>query len=208
MPFLPRHRLPAAPKGARIGLFGGSFDPAHDGHVHVTRAALRALRLDQVWWLVTPGNPLKPDAPAALDRRMQRARAIMRHPKVQVTDLESQLGTRYTADTLARLQALYPDRHFVWIMGGDNLAGLHHWENWNRIICSIPMAVIARPGARAKALRAVAARVHAAARVPERAAAALAMLPPPAWCFLTVPLRAISSTQMRQAGEWRRKPDM
>ena len=197
MPVIPRHKLPAAPEGAAIGLFGGSFDPAHDGHVHVTRHALRALGLDQVWWLVSPGNPLKPNAPMPLRARLARARAIMRHPRVQVTGVEQVLSTRYTADTLRALRALYPGRRFVWIMGADNMASLHRWENWRVIAGLMPMAVIARPGAMLRARRSVAARVLAGARLAQRDARRLKDKAAPAWCFVQVPLRDISSTQLR-----------
>ncbi|MCC5955847.1 MAG: nicotinate-nucleotide adenylyltransferase [Natronohydrobacter sp.] len=197
-----RHALPYAPKGARIGLFGGSFDPAHEGHVHVTHHALRRLRLDQVWWLVTPGNPLKAHGPAPLDARLARARSLMRDPRVQITQVESLLGTRYSADTLAAIKRLYRDRHFVWIMGADNLAGFHRWENWRSIMALMPVAVFARPGQQRAALGSVAARRFAAAQRPETQAGRLTTLPPPAWSFLRLPMRNISSTHLRARGDW------
>lgn len=202
MPVLPRHALPFAPKGARIGLFGGSFDPAHDGHVHVTHHALRRLRLDQVWWLVTPGNPLKVHGPAPLDARLARAHALMRDPRVQITPVEAQLGTRYSADTLEALKRLYPDCRFVWIMGADNLAGFHRWENWRAIMTLMPIAVFARPGQQRAALGSIAARRFAGAQLPEAQAARLVTLPPPAWSFLRLPMRNISSTHLRARGDW------
>ncbi len=202
MPVLPRHTMPAAPKGARVGLFGGSFDPAHAGHVHVTRQALMRLRLDQIWWLVTPGNPLKAQGPAPLDTRLQRARAVMCHPRVRLTQIEAQLGTRFSADTVSALLQLYPHRDFVWIMGADNLAGFHHWENWRAIMNSLPVAVMARPGQQRGALASVAARSFAAARVPDRQAATLAGRRAPAWSFVMLPMRDISSTRLRAQGDW------
>lgn len=117
--------FPNARPGMCIGLLGGSFDPPHAGHVHITREALKRFGLDAVWWLVSPGNPLKTRGPAPLDRRMAAARAIMRHPRVEVTDIEARLGTRYTAETLAALFARYPGVRFVWLMGADNLASFH-----------------------------------------------------------------------------------
>ena len=207
MPVLPRHVLPSAPKGARIGLFGGSFDPAHEGHVHVTRHALRRLQLDQIWWLVTPGNPLKAHGPAPLDTRLRRAHALMQHPRVQVTPLEARLGTTYSADTLSMIAHLYPQRDFVWIMGADNLAGFHRWESWRDIAATFPMAVVARPGQQRGALHSVAARSLAHARLPERAAATLAGRPAPAWCFLMLPMRDISSTRLRAQSCWAQTED-
>jgi nicotinate-nucleotide adenylyltransferase len=204
MPVLPRHALPYAPKGATIGLFGGSFDPAHEGHVQLSRHSLRRLRLDQLWWLVSPGNPLKPHGPAPLDLRMAHAARLMAHPKVRITPIESALGTRYTADTLRAILQLYPQRRFVWIMGADNLANFHHWESWREIMHRVPIAVVARPGARLRALSSVAARSYPDARLPARDAALLGQRPAPAWCFLTIPMQDISSTHLRAQGAWLR----
>ena len=202
MPVLPRHLLPQAPRGARIGLFGGSFDPAHDGHVHVSRHALQRLKLDQLWWLVSPGNPLKAHGPAPLVRRLEHARGLMQHPRVQITSVEEALGTRYTADTLSALRSRYPSQRMVWIMGADNLAQLHHWENWCAIPAMMPLAVIARPGEKRRALASVAARSLRRVRVPAQMAARLPDLTPPAWCFLTIPMRNISSSELRRQGAW------
>lgn len=203
VPVLPRHRLPFAPKGATIGLFGGSFDPAHAGHVHVTRHALRALDLDQIWWLVSPGNPLKLHGPAPIAQRVDRARSLMQHPRVQITALEARLNTRYTADTLAQMLRLYPGRRFVWIMGADNLASFHAWDDWRWIMSALPVAVIARPGQVRAAFASVAARAFRGAQVAPRLAPSLPYLSAPAWCFVTIPMRDISSSQLRAAGEWR-----
>ncbi|TQM93426.1 nicotinate-nucleotide adenylyltransferase [Roseinatronobacter monicus] len=202
MPVLPRHDLPFAPRRASVGLFGGSFDPAHEGHVHVTRHALQRLELDRLWWLVSPGNPLKSFGPAPLQARLTQARKLMRHPRVDVTPVESLLGTRYTADTLRALMHLYPERRFVWIMGADNLASFHQWDNWRVIMESLPIAVVARPGQQLRALSSVAARRYARARIPARSAPLLSMAQAPAWCFLTVPLRDISSSHLRAQGNW------
>lgn len=193
--------LPVARPGMTIGLLGGSFDPAHAGHVHITRAALKRLALDRVWWLVSPGNPLKRHGPAPLAARLSAARAIMRHPRVCITDIEARMGTRFTAETLARLQARHPGVRFVWLMGADNLAQFHRWERWEEIAARVPVAVFARPGAGA-ALSGKAARRLGGFRVPEAAAAGLARRPPPAWAFLQVPLCDLSSTRLRAGGAW------
>ncbi len=196
-----RHDVPHAPPHARIGLFGGSFDPAHDGHLHVSRAALTRLRLDALWWLVSPGNPLKAHGPAPLDARMARARALTRgDPRLRVTAIEATLGTRYTAHTLRHLRGLYPTQRLVWVMGADNLAQMHRWEDWRTILALLPMAVIARPGAQRAALSSKVARMARAHRLPARAAPLLADRRAPAWVFLTPPMRDISSSALRRAG--------
>jgi nicotinate-nucleotide adenylyltransferase len=132
----------------RIGLMGGSFNPAHGGHRHVALQALRALALDEVWWLVSPGNPLKEASGdmAPYAARVASARAMARHAPIRVSTIEARLKTRYTVDLLKRLPGLYPKRRFIWIMGADNLAGFHHWKGWRDIASSVPIAVVARPG--------------------------------------------------------------
>ncbi|WGH80160.1 nicotinate-nucleotide adenylyltransferase [Jannaschia ovalis] len=197
-----RHGLPIARPGQVVGLLGGSFDPAHAGHVHITRQALARFGLDRVWWLVSPGNPLKPRGPAALARRMARARALMDHPRVAVTDIEAWLGTRHTARTIAGLQRLYPGTRFVWLMGADNMAQFHRWEDWREIAARVPLGVIARPGDRIAARSAVAARVLARHRVAPQDARGLGRLDPPAWAFVNVPMHAASSTAIRDGGGW------
>lgn len=195
--------FPVAFRGMRVGLLGGSFDPAHEGHAHVTREALKRLGLDRVWWLVTPGNPLKPNPPAPLAARMKRAREVMRDPRVTVTDLESRLGTRYTAETLQRLQALYPGVRFVWLMGADNLAQFHLWQQWDWIFRHVPIAVFARPGTRLEAKGARAAEEYARWRLPVHLARTLADRMPPAWVFLDMPMNPLSSSEIRARGEWK-----
>ena len=141
-----RQGFPIATRGMVIGLLGGSFDPAHEGHVHITREALKRMGLDQVWWLVTPGNPLKARQPAPMADRMAQARTVMRHPRVKITALEAALGTRVTVDTITRLRAIYPGVTFVWLMGADNLVQFHHWGRWRDILRSVAVGVLARPG--------------------------------------------------------------
>jgi nicotinate-nucleotide adenylyltransferase len=198
---LPIHDPPAA-RGQRIGLLGGSFDPPHEGHRHITLWALRALGLDAVWWLVSPGNPLKKTGPAEIARRVAACRALARHPRVRVTDIEARLRSRYTADTLDRLRAVYPGVRFVWLMGADNLAGFHRWDRWDDILRTTPVAALARPGGQISAGLAPAARRFAAARRPPAASRTLADARPPAWTLLTGPMSAQSSTAIRARGDW------
>ncbi|UWQ08853.1 nicotinate-nucleotide adenylyltransferase [Aliiroseovarius crassostreae] len=197
-----RHALPYAAPGQVIGLLGGSFDPAHEGHVHITREALKRFGLDRVWWLVSPGNPLKKHGPAPMDDRLRHAREVMVHPRVEVTDLERRTGTRYTAETLAALQRLYPQVRFVWLMGADNLAEFHRWDNWRWIMDHVPVGVIARPGDRVQARMSVAALIYRDARLRGRDAQRLANSKAPAWTLINAPMRDISSSQIRAKGHW------
>jgi len=193
---------PPARAGQSIGLFGGSFDPPHAGHLHVSRVALARVGLGRVWWLVSPGNPLKQRGPAPLERRLAAARAIVDHPRIAVTDFEAAAGTRFTAETIAALQAGYPGVRFVWIMGADNLAQFHRWERWREIAGRVPIVVIARPGDRISARVSKAARVLRKARIPAARAAELPGMDPPAWCFLNAPMSGLSSTAIRERGDW------
>jgi nicotinate-nucleotide adenylyltransferase len=197
-----RCELPQAWPGARIGLLGGSFDPAHEGHAHITREALKRFGLDQVWWLVSPGNPLKAHGPAPLEARLGRAREVMRHPRVTVTDIEARLGTRYTAETLEALFQLYPGVRFTWLMGADNLADFHRWQRWAEIMAWLPVGVIARPGDRVAARTSPAARRFRAARLPADRSQLLATRAAPAWCLINVPMVDASSSAIRAAGHW------
>src|SRR5690606_23858692 len=138
--------------GLRIGLFGGSFDPPHAGHRAVSVEALKRLRLDQVWWLVSPQNPLKPHAPDGLAARIATARSLAADPRIRVTGIEVALGTTYTADTLRQLRARLPGVKLVWMMGADNLATFHRWRDWRGIAASVPMAIFNRPGLALRAL--------------------------------------------------------
>jgi nicotinate-nucleotide adenylyltransferase len=198
-----RNELPLGRPGRKIGLLGGSFDPAHEGHAHITREALKRFDLDEVWWLVSPGNPLKAKGPRRMEARLERAREVMQHPRVTITDIEARLGTRYTAETLGRLFGLYPDVHFVWLMGADNLAQFHRWENWDWIMSALPVGVIARPGERGAARSSHAAQVFRDHRVPGRHARKIVHLAPPAWTLINVPMRPHSSSEIRARGEWR-----
>jgi len=182
--------------GMRVGLYGGSFNPVHDGHLQVARTAKARLSLDRVIWLVTPGNPLK-EPPSGLAARVAGVKARVADPAMIVSDLETRTGTRYSLDTLRVLQARYPGVHFVWIMGADNLAGFHRWRGWAQIMRQVPVAVVARPGAMMAALSSPAARRFAHARVPANRAGRLPLMTPPAWVFLATPLNSASSTALR-----------
>ncbi len=199
---IPRFDLPAARPGQAIGLLGGSFDPPHAGHAHITREALKRFGLDGVWWLVSPGNPLKAHGPAPLARRMEAARALMDDPRVTITDIEARIGTRYTAQTIKAVQQLYPRTRFVWLMGADNLAQFHRWENWQQIIEAVPLGVLARPGGRIPARTSKAAQLYRSYRVRKRDAFGLAYAQAPAWSFVNVPMRGESSSAIRAKGAW------
>jgi nicotinate-nucleotide adenylyltransferase len=194
-------RIPPSPRGLRIGLLGGSFNPPHLGHRHIAEAALARLRLDRLWVLVTPANPLKTATGlAALGRRIAATRALMRHPRIVVTAFEAALGTSYTWRTVERLVASRPGVDFVWVMGADNLAGFHRWQQWRRIAHTLPIAVIDRPGATEAPLSARAARALGDRRLPETDAARLADLDAPAWVFLHPRHVDLSSTDLRRSG--------
>ena len=178
---------------------GGSFNPAHAGHRHISLLALKLLKLDQVWWLVSPQNPLKPVAGMApLAERLSQAALTARHPRIKVTDLERLLGTRYTADTLARLQRNFPRMRFVWLMGADNLSQIHRWDRWERIFAMLPIAVFDRPLYSLRALASKAARRFAGRRFRLSDAGRLGDLMAPAWIFIRAPLHPASATAIRE----------
>jgi nicotinate-nucleotide adenylyltransferase len=197
-----RQGAPYARAGQVVGLLGGSFDPAHDGHVHITKAALERFGLDRVWWLISPANPLKTRGPAPIGERMAAAKSVMQHPRVTITDIEERLGTRYTAQTIVALQAAYPGVHFVWLMGADNLAQFHRWQDWREIMERVPVGVLARPGDRISARMSKTARLYRAHRLIGRASQLLARAEAPMWSFVNLPMSQSSSTAIRAAGEW------
>jgi nicotinate-nucleotide adenylyltransferase len=186
-------------QGQRIGLFGGSFNPAHHGHYAVALFTLNKLKLDWVWWLVAPQNPLK-DARDYSDyeERLKGAGEVARHPRFIVTGIERKLGTVTTASTLAAMSSMLTQGRFVWIMGADSFANLHHWHEWTKIAEALPIAVLARPGFSTRALESPAAGRYAGYRMPAENAARLADTEPPAWVFLPMPLRQESSTAIRK----------
>lgn len=184
-----------------IGLLGGSFNPAHDGHRYISLQALKLLGLDEVWWLVSPLNPLKEAKDmASYERRVAIAEQVSNHPRIKVSQIEREIGTRYTVDTLERLTDLYPDARFVWLMGADNLLGFHHWRRWRTIMRTVPVAVFARKNYALKALCGKAARLYRLYRRSPDDAARLAFLKPPAWVFLPIRKHPASATEIRNKG--------
>lgn len=184
--------------GRRIGLLGGSFNPAHEGHLHISLIALRRLELDQVWWLVSPQNPLKETSDTApLEERIAQAEQVAGDPRIVVTGLEQDLGTQYTVDTIAALKGQAPTLRFVWLMGADNLIQLPHWKSWRQIFEQVPIAVIARPGYTIPARSSKAAQIYAKAQLDSDDAALLPGRPTPAWTFIQESLHPASSTEIR-----------
>jgi nicotinate-nucleotide adenylyltransferase len=198
-------RLGGAPR-RRIGLLGGSFNPAHAGHLHVSLEALRRLALDEVWWLVAPQNPLKsPRGMAPFNKRLAAARALARHPRIKVLDLETRLGTRFTVDTLRQVRRHFPKSRFVWLMGADILAQIRHWKHWTEIFSGVPIAVFARPTYCFRGLAELAAKRFRRQRVRPEAARRLAAMAPPAWLFLPTKLDPTSATEIRSSTAPRRR---
>ena len=195
---VPEERPEPGPRPERIGLLGGSFNPPHEGHLYVSLEALKRLRLDRVWWLVSPQNPLKPVAGMApFEERLAAARSFARHPRIEVTDLEARLGTRYTIDTLRCLQ-MTPGRRWVWLIGADNLAQMPAWRHWRRLFERCAVAVFERSPYSYAALGGRAAVSFARARVGEERLDELLDLDPPAWAFVRLRPHPASSTALRR----------
>lgn len=191
-------RPPLAAPGQSIGLLGGSFNPPHAAHRLISEAVLKRLGLDKVWWLVSPGNPLKQRSDLApLNERLRLSREVAKNPHIVITDFEADLPSPYTAATLAFLKSRTPLVRYVWIMGADNLATFDRWHRWREIFTMVPVVVVDRPGWRLKALSSKAARVFESSRLPEKEAGTLLSRPAPAWTFLTGPLSHVSSTAIR-----------
>jgi nicotinate-nucleotide adenylyltransferase len=186
--------------GARIGLLGGSFNPAHEGHLHISVLALQYLRLDAIWWLVSPQNPLKSAVDMApFETRFASAARMAHHPRIWPSDLESQLGTRYTVDTLAALRRHLPTVRFVWLMGADNLLQFPRWARWQEIASRVPIAVWGRPSYSVRAMVGKVAQRYAHNRIPMEAAGQLALADPPAWAIFPIRLHPASATALRQS---------
>jgi nicotinate-nucleotide adenylyltransferase len=193
-------RIPTHGRGMRIGLFGGTFDPPHGAHRAASLIALKRLGLDRVWWLVTPGNPLKDSRGLApIEERIAAARALARHPRIAVTGLEAQIGAHYTYDTIRHLRARCPGVRFVWIMGADNLRSFHRWQKWRDIAAMVPIAVIDRLGPSLYATAGLAGQALARYRVAQSQARSLADHCPPAWIYLHGLKSPLSSTALRAA---------
>ena len=183
-----------------VGLYGGSFNPVHAGHLHVARTALRRLGLDRVIWLVSPQNPLKPSTGTAdLDARLVETRRLAQGPSMIISDIERGIGTRYTLDTVRWLKARFPGVRFVWIMGADSLAGFHRWRGWADLAREVPIIVISRTGAATRSRFSPLARRFAGSRLAPSAARTLAARTPPAWIYLPAPFHAVSSTEVRDS---------
>lgn len=193
-------RLPATADGMKIGLFGGSFNPPHEGHVHVSETALKRGQLDQVWWLVTPGNPLKDTSDLeSLPKRIKKSHDIITHPKMKVTAFEAKHNVRYTQETLSLLLKLRPNLNFVWVMGADNLKSFHKWQNWRSIADMMPIMVIDRPGSTLSYRSAQAAIALSRYRIDETDSELLPYMQAPAWSFIHAPRSSSSSTAIRKS---------
>jgi len=193
-------KLPPHAPGQKIGLLGGSFNPAHEGHVAASLLALRRLKLDYVWWLVSPGNPLKDAGTlASLAERLADARVVSSHPRIIVTDIEAQAGTRFTFDIVQLLKQRAPTCRFVWLMGADNFISFHRWKRWQEIAELVPIAIIDRPGSTLKGSHM--GKAFEKARLDETDAALLPLSPPPAYVVLHGPRSSLSSTELRESGK-------
>ena len=199
--------IPFHTNGMRIGLLGGSFNPPHAAHRAISLFAIKRLKLDRIWWLLTPGNPLKENGGLhALSERASAAREVADDPRIDISCLEAVIGVRYTVDTIIHLRRRVSGVHFVWVMGADNLAQFHRWQNWRRIAAEVPIAVIDRPPQSFRALAAPAAQALARYRLPENQAARLPDQHAPAWVFLTGMKSTLSSTGLRNPdGSWKAK---
>jgi len=198
----PDRRLPPYAPGQAIGLLGGSFNPPHAAHRAISLLALKRLGLDRLWWLVTPGNPLKDTHELlSLPERMKLARAVAAHPRIDVTDIEAEIGTSYTCATLLWLKSRCPGVKFVWIMGADNLGNFHQWQNWQTIASLVPIAVVDRGGIGLSALSSRAAQTLRQFRIPEQFARTLSHRHPPAWVLLHGVKSSLSSTEIRRKSE-------
>jgi nicotinate-nucleotide adenylyltransferase len=193
--------MPHVERGMQVGLFGGSFNPPHAGHALVAEIALKRLALDQLWWIVTPGNPLKSNnGRAPLAERLRLSEEIAKNPRIKVTAFEAAHNVRYTADTLALVRARNPGVDFVWVMGADSLRDFHRWQRWRQIATTFPIAVVDRPGSTLSFLSSVVAKTFDYARVDEADAPRLARMKAPAWTFIHGPRSRLSSTAIRAAG--------
>jgi len=200
---LPEHYLemPAVKAGMTVGLFGGSFNPPHEGHLLIAQHAIEALKLDQLWWMVSPGNPLKDHSELpTLAERIRLSETLVDDPRIKVTGFEAAHKIRYSAETIELVLGKLPDVRFVWVMGADSLATFDKWARWEWIVETIPIAVYNRPGSSLADHSSVMAQTFAAAKIDEARASELAQMQPPAWTFIHGPLSPLSSTELRKGG--------
>ena len=195
----PAAHLPPTSTRARIGLFGGSFDPPHSGHLHVAETAMKRLDLDQVWWFPTPGNPLK-EAPSDYEARLGAVRVLTGNNRAfEVSDIEKRAHLRYTIDLVRLLKKHCPHAKLTWIMGGDSLMTFHFWKDWQALAQTLPIAVIARPGFERAARVSPFAKAFRHRRLPDKASHILPLQKAPHWVYIPAPLNPISSTALRNA---------
>ncbi|WP_345096870.1 nicotinate-nucleotide adenylyltransferase [Bartonella acomydis] len=190
--------MPHVERSNVVGLFGGSFNPPHAGHLLVAKIAIRRLRLDQLWWMVTPGNPLKDCTKlASLEERMHLSVGLVDHPKIRVTGFEQAIGSKVSVDTISYILAHCPGVRFVWVIGADSFVTIHHWYRWHNIISMLPIAVVDRPFVHMPALSSPMAHIYRSFRLDERESVRLPFIKPPAWTYLHGPLSFQSSTDLR-----------
>ena len=180
-----------------VGLLGGSFHPAHLGHLHVTHFSFFRFKLDEIWWLFTPGNPLKAQKPPNINQRIEKSKKLILNPRIKLKTVEAELEIKYTVDTIKKLQEMFLGVKFIWLMGSDNLIQFDQWKDWRKIMHLIPIGILARPSERLTPLRAKAARVYKAHRIPIRNSRLLASSKAPAWCYVNLPMSTLSSSDLR-----------
>ena len=192
-------------KSKLVGLLGGSFDPPHQGHIHISNLAIKLFGLDEVWWVISPGNPLKNEKPASYRERSEKAQSIIRNPRIKVSEFEYLFGINYTCDTVRQIIHKHPDYRFVWLMGSDNLVQIAQWKRWDLIFESIPIAVLSRTNFDLPGLASKAASCYAKFYIPSRIASKIAYYQPPAWTLIKTPKINISSSKYRAMGLWKAK---
>ena len=190
-------KIPLVSRRRKIGLLGGSFDPAHEAHLHISKYALKYFNLDQVWWILSPSNPLKKNNPGPMNERFYHANLLVEHPKIFVTKIEEELNTVYTAQTLKLIQRRLPNVRFVWLMGADNMIQLDKWMNWTEIVNRVPIGILARPNNTLAPLKSKMARTFSGCRINANQSRNLANLKAPSWCYKNLPLIDLSSSQIR-----------
>ncbi|WP_375634603.1 MULTISPECIES: nicotinate-nucleotide adenylyltransferase [unclassified Bartonella] len=190
--------MPHVERSNVVGLFGGSFNPPHAGHLLVAKIAIRRLHLDQLWWMITPGNPLKDCTQLlSLEERMQLSFKLIDHPKIRLTGFEQAIGSKVSVDTIFHILTHYSGVNFVWIMGADSFATIHHWYRWHDIVSMLPIAIIDRPLGNRSALSSPMAHIYRRFRLDERESKRLPFIKPPVWTYLHGPLSFQSSTNLR-----------